>query len=68
MEETSMGSDGWSSEGGVVVTPKMGSAKDGLVRLETQGDAINGCSNWIGATLGAGAAGITTGPDLVIPW
>ena len=53
-EESSLaGSEGWSFEGGMMDTPKAGSNKAGPARAEMSGEATEGRSNWMGATLGA---------------
>ena len=62
MEESSVGSEGWSLEGGILDTAKVGSVKVSTVTVETSGDATNGCGDWIRATLGVAACA------LVIPW
>ena len=53
MDEPSVGADGWSFEGGMVDTPKVGGDKMGPVMGEMSGDATDGQRDWIRATPGA---------------
>ena len=54
-EESSalVGVEGWSFAGGMVDIPKVGSGKVGPVMADASGEATEGLSNCMGATLGA---------------